>query len=120
MKRIYLIAMAIVIAAVVLAAAGCKNNRTMISSIINNPDKFTDREVAIAGTVTKVYAVNLVITEAGAYQIDDGSGKIWVISRAGAPDMGAKVGLKGTVGSGLKFAGETFGTVIREKERRTK
>ena len=73
----------------------------------------------MAGEVTKTYAVNLVIAEAGAYQVDDGTGKIWVITRNGVPREGAKVGLKGRVESGIRLGQEMIGAIIREEDRRT-
>jgi hypothetical protein len=121
MKRTVVLILISLIAAGALFIAGCKNNdRTMISSILERPDKYMDRNVYIGGEVMRTYSVNLVIAEAGAYQIDDGSGKIWVITRTGVPREGAKVGLKGRVDTGIKIGREVFGAVVREEERRTK
>jgi hypothetical protein len=33
----------------------------------------------------------------GAYQIDDGTGTVWVVTRRGAPRLGARVAVKGRV-----------------------
>lgn len=118
--RSNLIILALLAVALGVFLTGCKEDRTMISSIINRPGKYVNRDVIIAGEVTKIYGVNLVIAEAGAYQIDDGSGKIWVITKSGLPREGAKVGLKGTVADGFRFGRESFGTVVREHERRTR
>ncbi len=120
MKRLSIIALVLLAVVSLVMIVGCKSNRTMISSILQQPEKFMDRDVVVAGRVTRTYAVNLLIAEMGAYQIDDGSGKIWVITKTGVPADGAEVGLKGTVSSGLKFGHEIFGAVIREGERRTR
>jgi len=119
MKRICII-IAMTTAAIMLAIilSGCQNT-TRISSILNNPDRYQDRTVSIAGEVTKTYAVDLVIAEAGAYQVDDGTGKIWVITRNGVPRDGSKVGVKGRIESGIKLAGESLLVVLREEKRRT-
>ncbi len=121
MKHIHHI---IVLTAVSLIVAtllvGCKDDRTKISSILGHTEKFMDREVVVAGEVTKTYAVDLVIAEAGAYQVDDGSGKIWVITKNGVPKERQTVVLKGRVASGLKLGGESLGAVLREIERRRK
>ena len=101
----------------VLAVAGC-TNRTKISSIFERPDHYFGRDVAVAGRVTETHALNLIIAEAGVYQLDDGSGKIWVITKTGVPEKGDEVGLKGKVDGGVKLFGEKFGAVIREQERR--
>jgi cytochrome c-type biogenesis protein CcmE len=119
MRRALYLALALLTVAVALTLVGCNSN-TRISSILQSTDRYLDKDVTIAGEVTKSYSVDLFIAEAGAYQVDDGSGKIWVISKNGVPREGQKVGLKGKVGSGLKVRGETLGAVIREIDRRIK
>lgn len=120
MKRLSRAALVLLVLVGTLIITGCDDKRTMISKIVQNPDRYVGHEVKVAGEVTKTYSVNLLLAEAGAYQIDDGSGKIWVITRAGVPREGAKVGLRGDVSSGVKLLGEVFGAVIREEERRTR
>lgn len=119
MKRTLPLATVLVLVSLVLLA-GCKDDRTRISSILGKPDEFSGREVIVAGEVRKSYEVNLFIAEAGAYQLDDGTGKIWVLTRTGVPSEGQQVGLKGSVSNGLRLGGEVFGAVIREKERRAR
>ena len=99
---------------------GCGSNITKISSILNQPDNYMNKTVEIAGVVSKTYGIDLVITEAGAYQVDDGTGKIWVTARNGVPSEGANIWVKGNVAGGVKLMGQNFGTVIHEKERKTK
>lgn len=119
MKRTHLTILAAMLLVAVVVLAGC-NNRTKISSILDRPDRYVNREVAIGGVVTKTYAVNLIIAEPGAYQVDDGTGKIWVTTNNGVPQEGRTVGLKGTVSSGLRIAGQRYGAVIRETQRQTR
>ena len=92
-------------------------NRTTIGKINSDPGRIYDKEVGVAGTVTDSYGVPFV---GGAYELDDGTGKIWVISRRGAPSRGAQVGAKGRVHSGFTFGRRTFGTVIEESDRRSR
>jgi hypothetical protein len=121
MKRTFFIALAVIFALGAVFLSGCKNSdRIKISSILNNPDKYMDRKVIVAGEVTKRYEVDLFLTEAGAYQLDDGTGRIWIITKNGVPREGTEVGLKGTVSSGFKLGRDTFGAVIKETERRTR
>ncbi|MEN6371573.1 MAG: hypothetical protein ABFD64_06110 [Armatimonadota bacterium] len=121
MKRTAFVVLAVILAFGIIMVSGCKNNdRTKISSILNAPGKYVDHKVIVAGEVTKCYGVDLLITEAGAYQLDDGTGKIWIITKNGVPREGAKVGLKGTVSSGFKLGRDVFGAVIQETERRTR
>lgn len=120
MKRTHLCILAVLLIVALLTVTGCKDKQTSISSILQQPDKYMSKDVLVAGDVTQTYAVNLVLAEFGAYQVDDGTGKIWVITRNGVPAEGSKVGLKGTVSSGLKIGRELFGAVIKEQERKTR
>ena len=91
-------------------------SQTNISKINADPDRYRGKEVGIAGTVTNSYGA----LGNGAYEIDDGTGKIWVATRRGVPSRGSRVGAKGYVHNGFSFAGRSFGTVMEETDRRTK
>lgn len=104
---------------VTILAVGC-TDRISIAKILNNPDRYINKEVTIAGQVTKTYQVNLIISETGAYQVDDGSGKIWVITKSSVPSEGTQVGLTGTVSDKTDFLDVTLGVLIQETDRRTK
>lgn len=103
-----------VLLAALLFLTACPN-RTDIAKINADPGRYEGKEVGVAGTVTDSYGVPLV---GGAYELDDGTGKIWVISRNGAPTRGARVGAKGKVHSGFTFGRRQFGTVVEETGRR--
>jgi len=114
LRRTHL-ALALVIAGSVVFAA-CE--KASIGKILDNPDKYYNKEVGITGTVEDSYSVPFV---GGAYKLDDGTGEIWVVSkRDGAPRKGAKVGAKGKVYTGFNWGGRSFGTVLEESDRRTK
>ena len=91
-------------------------SQTNISKITANPDRYRGKEVGIAGRVTDSYGV----LGAGAYEIDDGTGRMWVATRRGVPSRGAHVGAKGYVHNGFSFAGRSFGTVMEETDRRSR
>ena len=91
-------------------------SQTTISKINADPDRYRGKEVGIAGRVTDSYGA----LGAGAYEIDDGTGKIWVATRRGVPSRGARVGAKGYVHNGFSFAGRSFGTVMEETDRRSR
>ena len=91
-------------------------SQTNIAKINANPDRYRGKEVGIAGRVTDSYGV----MGAGAYEIDDGTGKIWVATRTGVPSKGSRVGAKGYIHSGFSFAGRNFGTVMEETDRRSR
>ena len=120
MDRVHSIVFTVMLAFAILFLAGCNSNITKISKILEQPDTYTGKTVEIAGAVTKSYGVDLVISQVGAYQVDDGTGRIWVTTGTGEPAEGARVWVKGSVARGIKLMGQTFGAVIHESERKTK
>ena len=98
--------------------AGCDEHMDKLRDITNRPASFANKDVTVAGEVTKVYELPLGIADIAAYRISDGTGQAWVLSRTGAPREGDKVGLKGTVRPEGKIGGETLLNVIVEKERK--
>jgi len=90
--------------------------RQSISKILADPGRYRNKEVGITGTVTDSYGA----LNTGAYEIDDGTGKLWVVTRRGVPARGARVGAKGRVYNGFSFGGRNFGTVLEESDRRAK
>jgi hypothetical protein len=103
----------IVLAGGLLLLTACPS-KTNIAKINADPDRYRGKEVGIAGTVTNSYGA----LGAGAYEIDDGTGRIWVATRRGVPARGSRVGAKGYVHNGFNFAGRSFGTVLEETDRR--
>lgn len=96
-------------------AVACPN-QTTIAKINADPARYKNREVIITGTVTDSYGV----LGNGAYEIDDGTGKLWVVTRRGVPSRGSRVGAQGHIYTGFNFGGRNFGTVLEETDRRTK
>ena len=114
-----LIPAALIVAGAVLA--GCDNyHRDKISDILNNPNRFARHDVTVAGEVTDVKELPLGIANLAAYRVNDGTGQLWVISHAGAPVVGDKVGLKGSVDQNkqMSFLGTSLLTVLDDHERR--
>lgn len=105
-----------------LFAAACPK-RTSIADIENNPSKYYEKEVAVAGTVKDSYGVSIPLLkngEGGIYKIDDGSGTIWVITQKSVPTKGAQLGVRGKVQNGVNYNGKNYGLVIIEDDRRFK
>ena len=89
--------------------------RTSIDKINRDPGRFVNREVTIAGRVTNSFGA----LGSGVYQVDDGSGQMWVFSQSfGVPANGAKVAVTGTVGQGFSFGGRSFAVIVRQTKRR--
>lgn len=104
------------LAALSMALTGCGAVGTVrIGRLLSDPYHYQNRRVNIEGTVTN--SVNAVV--AGAYQIDDGTGRIYVISSGGSPQRGSHVRVNGRVQNGVSILGQSFGTTVRERDRHT-
>ena len=102
------------IAALTMLLAGCPT-RTSIERINRDPGRYMGKDVTVAGHVTSSFGA----LGAGIFEIDDGSGRIWVYSqRYGVPSNGAKVAVTGQLQQGFSFGGRNFATILREAERR--
>src|SRR5215510_316258 len=96
-----------------LALTACE--RVKIGDINADPGHFLDKEVAVVGTVTQ----SVGALGKGVYQIDDGTGRLWVLSTSrGVPSKGAKIGVKGHITQSVVFLGVNYGTVLQESDRR--
>ena len=100
--------------AATLILGGCGS--TKISRILADPIRYQSRNVAVEGTVTNSIGAFV----AGVYQVDDGTGKIYVLSSRGVPSKGARVKVSGNVTPGVTVLGKSFGTTIREREHRVR
>jgi len=98
--------------------AGCNEHTDKLSDIDSNPSAYVNKDVTVAGEVTQVYELPLGIANVAAYRLSDGTGQTWVISRAGAPLKGDKVGLKGTVRPEGRVGNEVLTNIIEEKQRK--
>ncbi len=119
MKKLINGALVSSILAVVLLATGCPE-RTSIADIEADPSKYNNKEIAVAGTVRDSYGITIPGTDVrgGVYKIDDGTGSFWVITRDTVPTKGAKIGVKGRVGSGINWNGRNYGLGMYEEDRR--
>ena len=104
----------LILAAVILLTA-CPS-QTTISKINADPARYRNKEVAIVGTVRDSYGA----LGQGAYEIDDGTGRLWVVTKRGVPSRGARVGVTGHVYTGFNYGGRNYGTVLEESDRRSK
>lgn len=91
-------------------------SQTSVSQINADPSRYKNKEVGIVGRVTDSYGV----MGTGAYELDDGTGRIWVATTRGVPSKGARVGVKGQVHAGLNVGGRAFGTILEESSRKVK
>ena len=74
-----------------LGLAGCATKT--INRIMAEPSRYNNRDVTIQGTVVK----SASLLGHGTYQIDDGTGTLWVVSKKGVPRKGARVKVTGKI-----------------------
>lgn len=91
-------------------------SQTTISKINADPGRYRNKEVGVVGVVRDSYGV----LGNGAYELDDGTGRLWVVTRRGVPSRGARIGAKGRIYTGFNFGGRNFGTVLEETDRASK
>jgi len=107
----------LVVAAVTIAMfmiAGCPT-QTTVDKIQQDPHHFYNKEVALRGNVTESYGA----LGTGVYQLDDGTGKIWILSENyGVPSKGAHVTVTGDVVETISFAGKSFSTALKQTRHR--
>jgi hypothetical protein len=103
---------ALAVATILLTACPARES---IESINHDPGRFRDREVTVAGRVVNSFAVMGV----GAFEVDDGTGRLWVLSdKYGVPGHGAGIAVTGRIEQGFSFHGRNFAMVLRETRRR--
>jgi len=115
-------AAALSLAAVVgMLATGCSH--MTVNRLLAEPNRYANRDVTLHGDVIKSASV----LGRGAYQLDDGTGTIWIVSTKGVPRQGARVKVKGRVrdvvdlGRIIPLPPEVgSGLVMQEKEHRAK
>ena len=83
----------------VLVLVGCE--RKSINEIMADPQRYAHREVGVVGKVVR----SVSVLGKGAYEVDDGTGKLWVVSDKGVPREGARVGVKGKIRDGFNLGG---------------
>ena len=97
----------------VLLLAACGTTR--IGDINRDPGRYAGKEITISGHVTS----SVGIFQQGAFEVDDGTGKMWVLSdRFGVPAQDASVKVTGTVSVGATVGGQSYGTLLRETRPR--
>ncbi len=94
--------------------AGCGSVK--IGRITADPSRYRNRTVTVTGTVTN----SVGVLGTGGYQVEDDTGKIYVLSQTGVPSRGSRVKVTGTVSPGAQVLGASVGTVIRERRHHVK
>ena len=87
-----------------------------IGRINADPSRFRNQTIRVSGTVTN----SVGLMGKGGYQIEDPTGKIYVISGSGVPSRGSRVTVTGRVLPGAEVLGTAVGVAIRENSHKVK
>ncbi len=114
MRRQYRLVAALATIGVAFLAA-CPG-ATPIKELLDDPSRFDGKTVRIAGEVKE----SIGALGVGVYQINDGTGTITVVSKAGngSPRVGAQVGVEGEFRSAFTL-GSLSVAVLKEQKRRS-
>ena len=83
---------------------------TRIRDLLDRPQEYQGKTVRVEGTVTRSAGV----LGTGAFEIDDGTGKIYVVSGGqGVPREGAKTKAEGRFESVFSILGRTMAAIVQ-------
>ena len=95
---------------VALVALNACSRTIHIKDLLDRPQEYDGKTVEVEGTVTQSAGV----LGTGAFEIDDGTGKIFVIARGqGVPQQGAKSKAQGRFESVFSFLGRTMAAIVQ-------
>jgi hypothetical protein len=86
------------LAILALIVSGCEQKS--INQIRAEPNRYANHEVAVVGIVARSFS----LLGKGAYEVDDGTGKLWIVSHSGVPREGARVVVKGKIQDGYNLS----------------
>lgn len=85
-----------------------------IAEVQADPHRFENKDARLGGVVVQSYGV----LNYGLYEIEDRTGKMFVVSERGVPSQGARVEVKGKAVTAFSLAGVNYGTVLMETSRK--
>lgn len=100
------------------ALSGCDSSLGVekIGEITAQAASFEGREVKLRGTAGQLLKIPL--TDAKGYRLKDATGEIVVWTSGDLPKEGEEVVVRGKVENLVIIAGQSYGLVVREVERR--
>ncbi|MGH9845269.1 MAG: hypothetical protein ACREEM_41670 [Blastocatellia bacterium] len=94
---------------------GCPQ-QTTVNKLNGDPSRYRGKEVLIVGEVTNSFGA----LGRGAYELNDETGKIWVVTERSVPSRGARVGAVGRYIQGVNWGGRNFGSALQETDRKVR
>jgi hypothetical protein len=96
-----------------LLLSGCPT-KVSVADINRDPGRYANKDIKVSGHVSGGFAA----FGTGVYQIDDGTGNMWVYSQNGVPGNGVQVTVTGRIQQGFSIAGHSYATILHETEPR--
>jgi hypothetical protein len=90
--------------------------QTSINQLNGDPARYRGKEILIIGNVTNSFGA----LGEGAYELNDDTGKIWVVTHRGVPAKGARVGAVGRYLQGVNWGGRNLASALEETDRKVK
>ncbi len=87
-----------------------------IAAVLDRRDLYRGREVTVSGKVTPGLAFEFVNEQ--PYLLDDGTARIWVITKTVVPEEGSWVTVRGRVVMPYQIKGRRYDIAIVETERK--
>jgi len=85
-----------------------------IGDIKNTPSRFHNKKVTIGGTIDET--ITLPILGISVYQLNDGSGTMWVKPKEMNHEKGDRVRVTGEIKVGITISGKSFGLILIESK----
>lgn len=96
----------------VLVGLSACSRTIRIRDLLDRPQEYDGKTVQVEGTVTQSAGV----LGTGAFEVDDGTGKIFVIAQGqGVPREGAKTKAKGRFESVFSFLGRSMAAIVQSR-----
>ncbi len=94
---------------IVLVGLSACSRAIHIKDLLDRPQEYDGKTVRVKGTVTQ----SIGVLGTGAYEINDGTGKIYVIAKGqGVPRQGAKTKAEGRFESVFSILGRTVAAIV--------
>jgi hypothetical protein len=90
--------------------------QTSINQVNGDPARYRGKEILIIGNVTNSFGA----LGQGAYELNDDTGKIWVVTHRGVPAKGARVGAVGRYLQGVNWGGRNLASALEETDRKVR
>ncbi|KGF72063.1 hypothetical protein DO97_13225 [Neosynechococcus sphagnicola sy1] len=84
---------------------------TPISQIVSNPSQY--QNATIRGKVIN----QIGVLGRGAYEIQDNSASVWVVTQSGMPPINSTVTVRGRASEGISIGGLSIAVTLTEQER---